>query len=559
MDLSVFINSNICRLSKEYVFMRYSVLFNFLVFALLVGFCSSAFAEETTSLDRLEEKLNLDSIPADHIIVVDLSGSMNWAAIPGSRTRARAGARRYDFVLDALPDLLNAIPEGHYIKVLGFHDIPVGEDNPQLLRANWGASSDDISDLMDDIRANLIIGNDTDIGSALEAVHRVLTRSDHNRLQYVYMFTDGEHDPPVDSRYISHSDGWAELSANWQGLFNTCGTENSDREVLKIFMFGLFDVESAGVLNSEGVATNEDQMQFISFTDPQTLEASFLQTISNIRNDLVEASLETESRCGGWSISINLPEEIHPPCTLFSTVQSNFEHLETTGNLRISTTGNNHIECTLLSTEVHLLPNESVSIPILVDFNYTISGFFKKQVKAAVVLRLESYDTELESNLLNNAGFGGLVEFESTSCVSEIEFLYNDGKMSKWIILIPVLIIILIAYFVYRMYPRAISGNLQWFAVPDEHDLPQNRKIAGKGTVRIDSNINTILPANFLTIVCRPDSLLGRQNYLQVDANGVLVNGKRVTKGSEVKLKRACNISYNDESIEMKLTNIRSN
>ena len=531
---------------------------------LLTIFCSSLFADEgPSSLVMLEEKLGLDSVPADHIIVVDLSGSMNWAPVPGSRTRARSGARRYDFVLNALPDLLNAIPEGHYIQILGFHDDAVGEDNPQLLRANWGASSADISGLMSDIRSNLNIGNDTDIGKALEAVHRVITRANHNRLQYVYMFTDGEHDPPAGSRFLSNSDGWSELSANWQGLFNTCGTENSDRNVLKIFMFGLFDVESAGVLATEGIATNQDQIQFLSFTDPQTLEASFSQTISNTRNSVVQASLETESRCGGWSISIDLPEGIYPPCTLFTTVQSNFEHLESEGSLRISSTGDSRLTCILLTTEVHLLPDESIVIPVTLDFEYTTSGLFKKQATSSVALVIETYETRLEPTLLNNAGFGRLADFDSTVCNSDIVFHYSDGKFSRWVLLIPALLPVFIAYFIYRAYPRSITGKLQWLIVPDEFELPIDSKISGTGVLRIDSSEksivkNGILPSSFIAILSKPDGLFGREVCLQVNTNSVFINGKKITKGTEIKLRRTCSICYNDDAIEIKLINIRS-
>jgi len=107
-------------------------------------------------------------------------------------------------------------------------------------------------------------------------------------------------------------------------------------------------------------------------------------------------------------------------------------------------------------------------------------------------------------------------ENDETCCASLI-----DGKFSKWIILIPVLILLLIAYFIYRMYPRRISGNLQWLAVPDEFELPEKKNdISARRIVRIDSSVdsvveNMILPANFLTIVSRPDSIWGDKLILR--------------------------------------------
>jgi hypothetical protein len=544
--------------------MKYAVLVALLI---LVAFPIAGNTQTPSALDGLEHLLGLDLLPADHVILIDLSGSMRWEPIPGSQRNAREGSQRLDIVLEALPDLLRAIPEGDYIRVLGFHDSVVGAEVNELVRDNWVGTESATLEYMAAIRRNLRIGNDTDFGLALDEALSKLTRDPHNPLQYVYLLTDGENDPPDNSIYsgsFDSSESWRSLNANWDGLFASVGPDSTrERQVLKVFLFGLFDVSSAGVLG-QVFSIENGELKVLLFSNPQDLQAYFSEIRSNIRHEFVRARLEQLRRSGAWVVSDTINESIEPPCTIFVSITSSFYRLETRGNLSLSIDSMPGLSYRLLDSALTIPPGGSDSARISIGYSPLNKGFFSLQrsVSIPVHMTLSFMDAQLEPiQLLDAAGFRDISRFQIQSYEKSFTIAYTEGTLPRWTLVVPVLLLLLAAYFMYRFLPRSISGRLLWRDLPSGEQDPGEKLFRGKGSIRIDSSTdsavrNTLLPARFIELHSKPRGLFGRGIELEVHAHGITMNGKRIPCGSGAPLKRTCTIQY--EQIAVQLNNVRT-
>ncbi|MET7848391.1 vWA domain-containing protein [Streptomyces avermitilis] len=142
-------------------------------------------AGSTPSRSEIYSELGLDQVPADYVILVDVSGSM-------------MSKGRYSSVRAALLPFLTGLSPRDYVALFTFGNkaetVYLGHPSDPKgiigkLPAKAGPS-----------------GVQTDIGAALDRGLTELERPDAAEVGSVVMFTDGKHDPPKSSKYPK-SDG----------------------------------------------------------------------------------------------------------------------------------------------------------------------------------------------------------------------------------------------------------------------------------------------------------------------------------------------------------------
>lgn len=134
--------------------------------------------------------LGIDRIPADYVILIDVSGSMG-------------SSRRYDGVKNSLRGFFAALaPEDQVTLVTFAGDATVVWQGPA------GGSPDAIVDRLP-VGAD---GANTDIGKALEKAVDLLSRNGAPGTANVLLLSDGEHDPARGSKYpFTSGYSWNEL------------------------------------------------------------------------------------------------------------------------------------------------------------------------------------------------------------------------------------------------------------------------------------------------------------------------------------------------------------
>ncbi|MDG9710479.1 vWA domain-containing protein [Streptomyces sp. DH10] len=145
------------------------------------------------SRSEIYSELGLDRVPADYVVLVDISGSM-------------LSNGRYSSVRSALLPFLKGLSPRDYVALFTFGD----KAEPVYL----GHPSDP-KDIIGKLPAEAGPSNvQTDIGAALDRGLGELERPDAAEVGSIVMFTDGKHDPPEGSKYPK-SDGsaWKALRA----------------------------------------------------------------------------------------------------------------------------------------------------------------------------------------------------------------------------------------------------------------------------------------------------------------------------------------------------------
>ncbi|MFF7976097.1 VWA domain-containing protein [Streptomyces sp. NPDC007905] len=161
-------------------------------------------AGSSPSRSEIYSELRLDQVPADYVVLVDVSGSM-------------MGKGRYSSVRSALLPFLKGLSPRDYVALFTFGDkaetVYLGHPSDPKgiigrLPAQAGPS-----------------GVHTDIGAALDSGLAELERPGAADVGSVVMFTDGKHDPPKGSRYRT-SGGPA-----WNALRDRAGKLAGHREL----------------------------------------------------------------------------------------------------------------------------------------------------------------------------------------------------------------------------------------------------------------------------------------------------------------------------------------
>ncbi|MET8751005.1 vWA domain-containing protein [Streptomyces sp. NPDC004667] len=143
------------------------------------------------------QALGLDDQPADYVVLVDTSGSMNQDG-------------RYDTVRSTLGGFLNGMSPKDHVALFTFDSRP---------QPRYVGSAGDSAAIMSKLPAAPDPAGDTDIGAALDAALTELERDHVSAVASVVLLTDGEHHPVAGSGYPdSTGPAWTALRGRAQAL-----------------------------------------------------------------------------------------------------------------------------------------------------------------------------------------------------------------------------------------------------------------------------------------------------------------------------------------------------
>ncbi|MFW6046772.1 MAG: VWA domain-containing protein [Candidatus Woesearchaeota archaeon] len=133
----------------------------------------------------------------DYIFVVDRSGTMRsyWPSVK-----------------DAIIDVVNVLPNGDYVSVLGFDASCYQIAMPRKITNE--SKGQLINDIGLSINPN---GAYTDLFESTNTVLEEINRPQSNRINFVYYFTDYLHDPPADSKW-NNQDAREALNQKYSNL-----------------------------------------------------------------------------------------------------------------------------------------------------------------------------------------------------------------------------------------------------------------------------------------------------------------------------------------------------
>ncbi|MBU2668241.1 VWA domain-containing protein [Actinoplanes bogorensis] len=146
--------------------------------AILVSAVAAPVRAAPADADAVYGALRVNSVPADYVVMVDVSGSMNGP--------------RYAQVRRSLSAFLAALAPDDQVTLVPFAEKPRS--------ARTSAAGRSATQLMRQL-PTVADGQSTDIGAALEKSVDVLSRSGAPAVATVVLLTDGEHRPPGASPY----------------------------------------------------------------------------------------------------------------------------------------------------------------------------------------------------------------------------------------------------------------------------------------------------------------------------------------------------------------------
>ena len=166
--------------------------------SLLFGASLARVGSASAAVTRADvfKALNVDQVPADYVVVVDTSSSMQGS--------------KYDRLLDALDSFVGALSPNDHLSLITFDSVPalrysgkVGND-PQKVIRQLPATPE---------------GTRTDMGAAFESAITELQRPGASDIETLAFFTDGNHRPPDGSLYpLKTGAAWTELRTQADAL-----------------------------------------------------------------------------------------------------------------------------------------------------------------------------------------------------------------------------------------------------------------------------------------------------------------------------------------------------
>jgi hypothetical protein len=188
----------------------------------------AAQAAPAVNADEVVKALGLASEPADYVVLVDTSGSMNQGG-------------RYPAVRSQLRQLISGLDSDDRLSLLTFDSSVtrryrgVVGTNPEIILAKLPATA---------------AGNHTDIGAAIAGGLEELERSDTHRLTALILITDGELDTVPGAKYAKVG------SAAWKTLSTRATTLAQSHEVAA-YAVSLLATTDAGLLKKVFPRANE--------------------------------------------------------------------------------------------------------------------------------------------------------------------------------------------------------------------------------------------------------------------------------------------------------------
>lgn len=496
------------------------------VFAFLA--VSTLRAADVTPLERIAAKLHADRIHADHIIVLDLSGSMEFESKSGSTHKAPVGQRRIDTVLTALPGIFNAFLPGDYVVVTGFNEKLV--EDPSLLIQRWegSKSSGDLERAIRSLASRF--GKSTDLGLATEGAKMYVERPDHNPIQFVYFLTDGVHEPPQDSKYLSpDAPAWQSAARDWEGL-----TRSPDHAIFS-YLFGLYDVADAGV-----VQRVIPSIHFLRFHGSGDLKAFFVNEMNQAMHRRVEMLLQRQSRIGDWTPSVKEDKN-----GMNLAVQSSFPDLDFSGTFKILFDDGGFEQ----SASLTIPARGTGAIALRTVSKKGNDSFFsiRRCADRTIPLKVEwqnaGWEPQSDFDSAGLASFRGLTLSSRTVALPVHEC---HGRWPAYMLSVPILFILLVGAVTFIYIPKQISGRVKWLRHP-AGQLPE-QSFAGRGKITIGSeagcNVRNEKLPRLLGVI---RSLPGFSAHLifVVQTQGVSIDNRKQAEGSEFPLAGFCEVEWN--------------
>ena len=219
------------------------------------------------------ERARLDTLRASYLLLVDESGSMRG---------------RWPAVKAALAEFVSAIADGDQLEVRTFAGTvrtlipPTPASDPT--RANWQAR---LAGLPDPAGAN------TDLGLAAASVNEALRSAPTDRLYFVFLLTDGQHDPPAPVSASGFPGSW---SPTWQKLSGEAQTLTSARPA-SVSLLRLSETADRSMLARvfEGLVVTDA-------IGPDALRAWFTDARRSVAVRKLRLAIDQELKRPAWTI-----------------------------------------------------------------------------------------------------------------------------------------------------------------------------------------------------------------------------------------------------------------
>jgi len=493
---------------------------------------SSAAAAQHSSLARLSSLLDAEKLRADHVILVDLSGSMAWKAERGAKKKASPGQSRLDTLLRALPALLNGIPRGDYVAVLGFHGDLI--EDPSLLIKDWQGPSS-TAGLVAALKKRLTLGRDTDLGRALEGAKKHIERPGANPLQFVYFLTDGQQDASKESPYAAKdAPAWTAAAKDWQGLRRSHN--------IYVYLFGLYDVAEAGVL-----ARVLPELNFLSFQGTGDLNAFFTTEMDHLQARRIGLLLDQERRQGtlvahavGDAVDLS---DGSGEVTL--ELGSSYPHLPVSGMLETRAGSGPDglvVTATPLDRRVSISSKGTSQALLRLEAAPAQAKWFSLRTctPARLPVQLGVTDAVLQPEAdIDSVGLASHKTAAIEPFAIVVPISRCQGFWPVWMLSVPLSFLLIGAALTCRLWPRKVSVTVQWLDVPTGQDQRGDEIISKASAIRIGSDSACQVRADFLPPVVailrkRPVGLWGSRIELTIEAADVEVAGRPCRPGAKL-------------------------
>jgi hypothetical protein len=186
------------------------------------GASPTTVAADQSTLADIEQAAGIDAIPADYVILCDTSGSMQAGGL-------------FTALREQLGDFLAAMAPGDTVTLITFDSVAT--------TAYQGLAGTDPTAIVSRLPPTAG-GGYTDIGAAIAAAVRTLSRPNASDIATVVLITDGQHVPPPGSAYpLTEGVAWDELRSQVSAL----GQQSLSGYALPL---GVEAVSGAGLLAS---------------------------------------------------------------------------------------------------------------------------------------------------------------------------------------------------------------------------------------------------------------------------------------------------------------------
>lgn len=260
------------------------------------------------TLDDLLRTFNVGAIPADFVIVVDTSASMEYPPNPP-----------YPGVKAAYAELVNAIGLGDHLSVVTFSDVP---------HVNFERTIDSTAARESALRAlpDVADGQATDIGAALDETLKRLERVDSSEVEIVLFLTDGKHEPPANSAFVTPGNpAWVQLGARGKAVASV--------HLLQTYGVGLGSSTSTDV----GLLRTVLPSPTIVALPPDQIAPFFREAVRQSQVLRLRKPLKSELDSGGVTAAVPSAPPLASTADLNISLTSTYKHLASDTRIQSAT------------------------------------------------------------------------------------------------------------------------------------------------------------------------------------------------------------------------------